>query len=66
MYYNIIFIQTTTLMHGAVEVCINGTWGSICSNYWNNNDASVVCRQLGYSPYGNDDNNMIIFKYISC
>uniref|UniRef100_A0A1X7ULL6 Deleted in malignant brain tumors 1 protein n=1 Tax=Amphimedon queenslandica TaxID=400682 RepID=A0A1X7ULL6_AMPQE len=38
---------------GHVQVCIGGVWGSICSNdYWNNDDASVLCRQLGFSPYG--------------
>ena len=37
---------------GRIEVCINSSWGTICSNTWDDIDASVVCRQSGYSPYG--------------
>ena len=32
---------------GRVELCVGGRWGSICETDWDNNDAEVVCRQLG-------------------
>ena len=40
------------MSRGIVELCVAGTFGSICDNGWGDMDASVVCRQLGFSPYG--------------
>uniref|UniRef100_A0A1X7V0V9 SRCR domain-containing protein n=1 Tax=Amphimedon queenslandica TaxID=400682 RepID=A0A1X7V0V9_AMPQE len=54
------YVGITPQAHGLVEVCINGTLGRICSDFWDGNDASVICRQLGYSPYG-----AIAFSYDS-
>ncbi len=35
---------------GTVEMCVGGTWMGFCD--WDNTDAYVLCRQMGYPATG--------------
>ena len=46
---------------GRVEVCQGGHYGTVCRNAMTTADASVVCTQLGFSPYGECGNTFELF-----
>lgn len=42
-------VQSAFKSQGTVEVCYENVWGSISSTSWDSNEASVVCKQLGFN-----------------
>ena len=45
-----------------MEICINNEWGTVCDDFWGDNDAEVVCRQTGNSG-GNNIRCPLIFVF---
>ena len=37
---------------GRVEMCVDGSYGTVADESWDYADASVVCRQVGFSANG--------------
>ena len=51
-----------TLSQGRVQICIGGQYTKVCDDFWDNQDASVVCRQLGFSSSGELRTIHFLFK----
>ena len=40
------------MWEGRVEICQSNTYVTVCDDMWDENEAQVVCRQLGYTGPG--------------
>ncbi|XP_050394148.2 uncharacterized protein LOC126812030 isoform X2 [Patella vulgata] len=45
-------VDGKTPNEGRVEITLNGERGTICDDGWDNKDATVICRMLGYREGG--------------
>jgi len=52
---------------------LNNKWFSVCDNGWDDNDAVVVCKQLGYSggsarsgAYFGEGTGLVLIDTVNC
>ena len=46
MNYEVHLFGGNTDGEGQVGICINNTYGSVCDDFWDELDATVICHQL--------------------
>ena len=59
---------------GRVEIFFDNSWATVCDDIWDNTDASVVCKQLGFSTSGSavsfagfgEGSGTILLDSVSC
>ncbi|XP_067665056.1 scavenger receptor cysteine-rich type 1 protein M130-like [Haliotis asinina] len=46
--YRMVAPDGTQQNYGRVEMSVGGVWGTVCDRYFDNREAGVFCRQMGY------------------
>ena len=46
--YDVRIVDGTMPWNGRLEVCLGGLWGAVCEDQFEDTDATVACRHLGY------------------
>ena len=63
----------TNEKEGRVEIYWNNQWCTVCDDLWDDNDATVICKQLGYSrgsarvsAYFGEGSGFILLDDVGC
>ena len=63
----------TNEKEGRVEMYWNNQWSTVCDDRWDDNDATVICKQLGYSrgsarvsAYFGEGSGLILLDNVNC
>ena len=58
---------------GRVEIYWNNQWSTVCDDLWDDNGATVICKQLGYSrgssrvsAYFGEGSGLILLDNVNC
>ena len=49
---SIILVGGNKPNEGRVEICVNGSWGTVCDSSFDLHDAEAACKRIGYSQLG--------------
>ena len=63
----------TNEKEGRVEIYWNNQWCTVCDDLWDDKDATVICKQLGYSrgstkvsAYFGEGSGLILLDNVNC